>query len=427
MKVIQYFSKVILIIIYIFSIKSFLIAQAPGYVTNTTTCDVSIVKDPRNNLPVSSYGILSAGTISNTTGNDPSLQTYSSDFNYNFTTNRYSFSVNTPNLTLTYFEIVKGARQPVCVPCQGLRSFQDPNGNGHNIEASFPTCLTPCNNTSAFLPTGITLPVGVAWTFPGKGFIRFFGYTGSQSSGYTLVEYKCLEVEIKTIPTPMPTCGTTLVKNQYNGNIYNTYNTVTTQYTDLNISATNAQSFSVVKSGTSSSPTSLYCNGGCTNATISIPNANQYITLSITPVGCNLPTTITRTFNRISSSSCPWCLVRNNVNIPSPILKDSKLEMNELIKEEISIIGNEKLNQNLPDVAVYPNPATESIFINAPLIESYVIIVNLLGQQVYRSNILGPNTNQKLDVSSLQKGMYLITFKDLDNQVLHTEKIILNR
>jgi hypothetical protein len=60
------------------------------------------------------------------------------------------------------------------------------------------------------------------------------------------------------------------------------------------------------------------------------------------------------------------------------------------------------------DVSVYPNPATENIFVslNSNVKTAQVIISNLSGKTLISTEVTADN---KLDVSSLPMGMYLLT------------------
>ena len=57
-------------------------------------------------------------------------------------------------------------------------------------------------------------------------------------------------------------------------------------------------------------------------------------------------------------------------------------------------------------VKVYPNPTTDVLFINADISITSVSVLNMVGQEVMRSSAF--RGNQKLDVSHLKTGMYIV-------------------
>jgi endonuclease I len=74
-------------------------------------------------------------------------------------------------------------------------------------------------------------------------------------------------------------------------------------------------------------------------------------------------------------------------------------------------------------VKVYPNPAGNSISVEAPLIfssNSSLSIYNIYGQEVYYGTGSSLNPTLNLDVSSLQNGMYFLLIKS-ENQVLSSK------
>jgi len=63
------------------------------------------------------------------------------------------------------------------------------------------------------------------------------------------------------------------------------------------------------------------------------------------------------------------------------------------------------------EISIYPNPASDYIYINSPLVEGSVgiyeyTIFDLLGQNVQRSVL----TDSKIDISKIPTGAYCIVF-----------------
>jgi endonuclease I len=71
-------------------------------------------------------------------------------------------------------------------------------------------------------------------------------------------------------------------------------------------------------------------------------------------------------------------------------------------------------------LTIYPNPASNQIFIKAPLLqynEFTLSIRNAYGQEVYKGSSYGQNSIQNLDVSFLPNGLYFL-FLENENQFL---------
>ena len=79
------------------------------------------------------------------------------------------------------------------------------------------------------------------------------------------------------------------------------------------------------------------------------------------------------------------------------------------------------------DVKVYPNPTTElvNIQINYSSIDQVVItITDLQGKEVYNGKYAGISNVIGINTASYATGTYVLSLKNLNNQVLGTYKII---
>jgi len=92
------------------------------------------------------------------------------------------------------------------------------------------------------------------------------------------------------------------------------------------------------------------------------------------------------------------------------------------IPEEFSIIQTTIENKNIPEVEIYPNPVEGrlNIEINNPGY-SYLSVSSLTGQLILKERMDG-NSHQ-LDLSSCQKGVYLITIRS--DEYVTTKKILI--
>ena len=75
--------------------------------------------------------------------------------------------------------------------------------------------------------------------------------------------------------------------------------------------------------------------------------------------------------------------------------------------------SNLSLNENTLDISLYPNPTSNYIYINSNT-ELEVVVFDLLGKQVMREYI-----TDKLDISCLEKGTYIINLTDRVNTSSH--------
>lgn len=71
---------------------------------------------------------------------------------------------------------------------------------------------------------------------------------------------------------------------------------------------------------------------------------------------------------------------------------------------DITVLGIKDIEQNA--VALYPNPATTTLFLETPLEVKRVTIINMAGQTVLKSR-----NSKEIDVSALPQGYYIITAK----------------
>jgi len=94
---------------------------------------------------------------------------------------------------------------------------------------------------------------------------------------------------------------------------------------------------------------------------------------------------------------------------------------------EIAIGSTASVNDILSNnITIYPNPTKNSLNVNLNSIsgEFKYILVNTLGQSIQQGNLI--NTNNILNISNIDKGMYFLKIKDVNSNNLMVEKIIIN-
>lgn len=105
--------------------------------------------------------------------------------------------------------------------------------------------------------------------------------------------------------------------------------------------------------------------------------------------------------------------------------KDGFFEFQSGIAPYCDYIVSTSENFSEKKINIYPNPAMNTLWVQFTDTENaYVIISDLYGREVCRSNIIEDLT--KIDVSKLSGGLYTVMITD-NNQIYETIKVILNR
>lgn len=88
-------------------------------------------------------------------------------------------------------------------------------------------------------------------------------------------------------------------------------------------------------------------------------------------------------------------------------------DINEGIYSDMAVIKYseqqvESIQSNIYDIQLYPVPATDVLFIDAEITNGNVVILNSIGQIVYRQNVSA--SQQAIDVSGLSAGTYIVKY-----------------
>lgn len=91
-----------------------------------------------------------------------------------------------------------------------------------------------------------------------------------------------------------------------------------------------------------------------------------------------------------------------------------------------------KTDTELPDILLYPNPASDKLFVQisteqAHLQDLQLEIYDQLGRAVLTKKLFNTQTAQTIDVNSLARGVYFVRVRDGRNMILKTEKVVLVR
>lgn len=93
----------------------------------------------------------------------------------------------------------------------------------------------------------------------------------------------------------------------------------------------------------------------------------------------------------------------------------------------LTTVSIQEIDSTILDVKVYPNPTTQlvNIQINHYELDQVVVtITDLQGKEVYSGKYAGISNLIGINIASYASGNYLLTLKNLNNQVLGTYKII---
>ena len=120
------------------------------------------------------------------------------------------------------------------------------------------------------------------------------------------------------------------------------------------------------------------------------------------------------TFNQDISN---WC-VTNIASEPTQFSTDTPLsESNKPVWGTCPTASVD--DQNQLDISIYPNPSSDTVYIDGNYTQLKVVVYDILGKQVINKSI----TNS-IDISQLQKGVYILQLSD--GAKLTTQRIVKN-
>ncbi len=80
-------------------------------------------------------------------------------------------------------------------------------------------------------------------------------------------------------------------------------------------------------------------------------------------------------------------------------------------------------NSHHERLALYPNPATQFIRLQGAEQVRRVVIYNLVGKELKDIRLEEGRSDERLDISDLQRGLYLVQLLNARNQVLSTLRL----
>ena len=102
-------------------------------------------------------------------------------------------------------------------------------------------------------------------------------------------------------------------------------------------------------------------------------------------------------------------------------MKQTLLFLSFLVFGALAWFSQSTKSFDKPDLAIYPNPATEFISVNdEEELVGQIFIYNLVGKKVRTFEVM---PNERFAVGDLPKGMYLVQLIDKDDKIINTQKI----
>jgi hypothetical protein len=132
----------------------------------------------------------------------------------------------------------------------------------------------------------------------------------------------------------------------------------------------------------------------------------------------NLPSTetfVSHTNNALHTSTVT--VTSNSLSISLPALSTTAI----VLKGTSTTTGINQLSNNINQVTVYPNPSNGNITIQTDKEIGAVIMYNTLGEMVYHQT----SNKTIVDANNLENGVYFITVKDKQQQIITTKRIVI--
>lgn len=102
-------------------------------------------------------------------------------------------------------------------------------------------------------------------------------------------------------------------------------------------------------------------------------------------------------------------------------MKQTLLSLAFLFFGAVSAFSQATRSLEKPDLAIYPNPATEFISVNDEAeIVGQLFVYNLVGKKVRTFEV---TPDERFSVGDLPRGMYLVQLVSKDNKIINTQKI----
>lgn len=256
--------------------------------------------------------------------------------------------------------------------------------------------------------------------------MRFFKYVNPNSAHAKGVDEGCLPAG--------PNCSVSCsVSGTYNGsNSMNTFNTVSTFFNTANVSCSQADHFEWTVTG--GSVVSDNCSNSSCSSFYFYLNSGQSVTYKIEAFDAcdNFISSKNATFYRNSTGGGggggSWFM--------APALEDLENAQNILKSLKEDATSTELGDQDFPELVenkqvsftYFPNPASDYLTIQIQQEGQHIIsMVNIKGQEVYRSQNLNGFARNEINLIDLESGIYFIQILNSSGERLYQEKVIVKK
>lgn len=91
---------------------------------------------------------------------------------------------------------------------------------------------------------------------------------------------------------------------------------------------------------------------------------------------------------------------------------------------EIVTDVNESNLENL-ELSIFPNPSSEYLFLKSKIDYNEVSIVNMLGVELFRKEVVSDSDFLRIDISGIPKGLYILNVSNTAKKIVRSNKVII--
>jgi thermitase len=77
------------------------------------------------------------------------------------------------------------------------------------------------------------------------------------------------------------------------------------------------------------------------------------------------------------------------------------------------------------ELSIFPNPSSEYLFLKSKIDFNEVSMVNMLGIELFRIEVISNSNLLKIDISDIPKGLYIINISKTDKNIVLSNKVII--
>ena len=101
-----------------------------------------------------------------------------------------------------------------------------------------------------------------------------------------------------------------------------------------------------------------------------------------------------------------------------------RINANQALLQQVTSINEPNINDL--DFSIFPNPSSEYLFIQSKTDYNEVSIVNMLGIELFRKEVISNSDLLKIDISNIPKGLCIVNISNTDKEMMMSNKVIIN-